>query len=147
MSLFQRALSAEKIVLNAKVSDKKEAIQLAGELLVKQGHVTADYIVKMLEREELSTTYIGNGVAIPHGTNDSKQWIQSTGISIVQIPDGVDFGEGNTAYLLIGIAAIGDEHLDLLSNIAMVCAEEENVNRIVKAKMPTEILDIFERGM
>lgn len=146
MKLTQGILTPEKIVINAKVADKKEAIQLAGELLVKKGHVAAEYVEKMLDREELLTTFIGNGVAIPHGTEESKRWIQSTGISIVQVTDGVDFGNGNTAYLLIGIAAVGEEHLPLLSNIAIVCSEDENVNRLVMAKTKEEIIDIFERG-
>jgi PTS system mannitol-specific IIA component len=147
MSMATKVLSAEKIILNAKVVDKTEAIRLAGELLVKAGHVTAGYVDKMLEREELLTTYIGSGVAIPHGTNESKQEIRSTGISVVQIPGGVDFGEGNTAYLLIGIAAVGDEHLELLSNIAVICSDEENVNRVIQAKTAEEIIALFEEGM
>ncbi|HJV45196.1 MAG TPA: PTS sugar transporter subunit IIA [Bacillota bacterium] len=145
--MTQTVLSPKKIKLNAYASNKREAIELAGNLLVEAGHVSEEYIGKMQEREELLTTYIGNGVAIPHGTNDSKSWIQSTGISVVQFPKGVDFGEGNVAYLLIGIAAVGDEHLELLSNIALVCAEEKNIEDIVKAQSEAEIIDIFERGM
>jgi mannitol PTS system EIIA component len=140
-------LSSEKMVLNASVTSKWEAIELAGRMLVQAGHVTEDYISKMVEREELLTTYMGNGIAIPHGTDDSKKWIQSTGISIVQIPEGVDFGNGNIAYLVIGIAAVGDDHLDILSNIAIVCSEEENVRALVNASTKEEIIDTFERGL
>ncbi|MDF2682163.1 MAG: mannitol transporter subunit [Brevibacillus sp.] len=140
-------LTADKIMMNAKASSKEDAIRLAGELLVKGGHVRPAYVDKMQEREQLATTYIGSGVAIPHGTNESKQEIQSTGISIVQIPDGVDFGEGNVAYLLIGIAAVGDEHLEVLSNIAVICSEEENVTRAVQAKTPEEIIALFAEGV
>ncbi|RNB55273.1 PTS sugar transporter subunit IIA [Brevibacillus gelatini] len=140
---MKNILTTEKIKLNAKAANKEEAIRLAGELLVQAGHVTAQYVEKMLEREELATTYIGSGVAIPHGTNEAKAEIRSTGISVVQVPDGVDFGEGNTAYLLVGIAAVGDEHLEVLSNIAILCAEEENVKRIVQAATAEEILAMF----
>lgn len=140
-------LTADKIMMNAKASNKEEAIRLAGELLVAGGHVSPAYVEKMQERELLATTYIGSGVAIPHGTNESKQEIKSTGISIVQVPDGVDFGEGNTAYLLIGIAAVGDEHLEVLSNIAVICSEEENVTRAVQAKTPEEIIALFAEGV
>ncbi|MGO0061888.1 PTS sugar transporter subunit IIA [Brevibacillus fluminis] len=140
-------LTTEKIMLNASVATKTEAIRLAGELLVKAGHVTEAYVEKMLEREQLLTTYIGSGVAIPHGTNESKQEIQSTGISVVQIPHGVDFGEGNTAYLVIGIAAVGDEHLEILSNIAIICSEEENVKRVIEATRAEDIIALFEEGM
>ncbi|AWX58822.1 PTS mannitol transporter subunit IIA [Brevibacillus brevis] len=140
---MKNILTAEKIMLNVKVANKEEAIRLAGQLLVRAGHVTEAYIEKMQEREQLATTYIGSGVAIPHGTNESKAEIQSTGISIIQVPEGVDFGEGNTAYLLVGIAAVGDEHLEVLSNIAILCSEEENVKRIVNAASAEEIIAMF----
>jgi mannitol PTS system EIIA component len=140
---MKNILTAEKIMLNAKVANKEEAIRLTGQLLVRAGHVTEAYIEKMQEREQLATTYIGSGVAIPHGTNESKAEIQSTGISIIQVPEGVDFGEGNTAYLLVGIAAVGDEHLEVLSNIAILCSEEENVKRIVNAASAEEIIAMF----
>jgi PTS system mannitol-specific IIA component len=100
----------------------------------------------MLEREEMLTTYLGNGVAIPHGTNDSKQWIKSTGISIVQVPSGVDFGDGNIAYVIIGIAGKGDEHLEILSKLAEVCMEEENVKAMVEAATPEQMIEILEKG-
>ncbi|WP_409176228.1 PTS sugar transporter subunit IIA [Brevibacillus fortis] len=140
---MKNILTAEKIMLNAKVANKEEAIRLAGQLLVRAGHVTEAYIEKMQEREQLATTYIGSGVAIPHGTNESKAEIQSTGISIIQVPEGVDFGGCNTAYLLVGIAAVGDEHLEVLSNIAILCSEEENVKRIVNAASAEEIIAMF----
>jgi PTS system mannitol-specific IIA component len=140
-------LSADKVTLNAKVSDKEEAIRLAGQLLVDAGHASQGYIEKMLERENTLSTYMGGGLAIPHGTKDSKELIRSTGLSIVQIPDGVDFGEGQTAYLLVGIAAVGDEHLDILTNVAMICSEEDNLSTLLKADSVEKIIDIFERGL
>ncbi|RTE10127.1 PTS sugar transporter subunit IIA [Paenibacillus whitsoniae] len=140
-------LSINKIKLNAQPFNKNEAIIMAGQLLVEAGHASAAYIDKMLEREETLSTYMGNGLAIPHGTQDSKSLISSTGLSIVQIPEGVDFGDGEKATLVIGIAAAGDDHLDILTNVAMICSEEENVERIMKASTPEEILNIFESGM
>ncbi|SFJ53588.1 PTS sugar transporter subunit IIA [Thermoflavimicrobium dichotomicum] len=140
-------LSKEKILMNQKVNTKNEAIELAGKLLVAGNHVTEEYIDKMFEREEDLTTYIGNGVAIPHGTQEAKKWIRSTGISIVQIPDGVDFGNGNTAYLVIGIAAVGDEHLEILSNLAVICSEEENVKKLVQTDSAEELIALLEGGM
>ncbi|QDX92878.1 PTS mannitol transporter subunit IIA [Brevibacillus laterosporus] len=135
------------IARNQKADNKREAIELAGKLLWQEGHVEASYIDKMQEREEMLTTYLGNGVAIPHGTNEAKTMIKSTGISIVQLPDGVDFGEGNKARLLIGIAGVGDEHLDILSDLAIVVSEEENVERLVNATTDEEIMDIIKGGM
>ena len=144
--MSEAIFSADKIMVNASIATKQEAITLAGQILVQAGHVDESYIGKMFEREELLTTYLGNGVAIPHGTNEAKQFIKSSGISIIQVPNGVDFGKGNIAYLIIGIAGVGDEHLDILSNIAIVCSEEENVKEIIKAKTKAEIIEIFERG-
>ncbi|SDN19680.1 PTS system, mannitol-specific IIA component [Paenibacillus sp. yr247] len=140
-------LSTNKIKLSAKPKDKFEAIRIAGQLLVDAGHVSAAYIDKMLEREQTLSTYMGNGLAIPHGTQDSKSLIASTGLSIVQIPEGVDFGEGEKAYLVIGIAAAGNDHLDILTNVAMICSEDENMDQIMKAATLEEMLEIFESGM
>jgi PTS system mannitol-specific IIA component len=135
------------VKLNAKAADKFEAIRIAGQLLVDAGHADPAYIDKMFERERTLSTYMGGGLAIPHGTQDSKALIASTGLSIVQLPDGVDFGEGEKAYLVVGIAAVGNEHLDILTNVAMVCSDDENMERIAQAKTAAELIDIFERGM
>lgn len=137
-------LAKENILLNQSVGTKEEAIRLTGSILVEKGYVDASYIEKMLEREQLTSTYMGNFVAIPHGTEDSKQFVKESGISFIQVPQGVDFGGGNIVKLLIGIAGKGDEHLDILSNIAIVCSEEENIEKLVAAKSADEILSIFE---
>lgn len=136
-------LTAENILLHQQVSSKEEAIRLTGKILVERGYVEPDYINKMLEREKLTTTYMGNFVAIPHGTDDAKEKVKKSGIVILQVPDGVDFGGGNIVKLLIGIAGKGDEHLDILSNIAIVCSEEENVMKIVNADSEEEIISLF----
>ncbi|MBV7508750.1 PTS sugar transporter subunit IIA [Bacillus sp. sid0103] len=136
-------LAKENILLNASVGSKEEAIRLTGSILVDKGYVDADYIEKMLEREELTSTYMGNFVAIPHGTEDSKAFVKDSGISFIQVPQGVDFGNGNIVKLLIGIAGKDNEHLDILSSIAIVCSEEENIDKLVAAKSAEEILSIF----
>ncbi|ETI70101.1 PTS sugar transporter subunit IIA [Neobacillus vireti] len=137
-------LAKENILLNTAVGTKEEAIRLTGRILVEKGYVDASYIEKMLEREALTSTYMGNFVAIPHGTEDSKLLVKESGISFVQVPQGVDFGSGNIVKLLIGIAGKDNEHLDILSNIAIVCSEEENIEKLVAAKTADEILAIFE---
>ncbi|WP_078408387.1 PTS sugar transporter subunit IIA [Priestia abyssalis] len=137
-------LSAETILLNAEVANKENAIRLTGNVLVEKGYVDAGYVEKMLEREELTSTYMGNFVAIPHGTEDAKQSVKESGIAIIQVPGGVDFGNGNIVKLLIGIAGKGDEHLEILSKIAIVCSEEENVLSVVNATSKEEILALFE---
>ncbi|MFF2448870.1 PTS sugar transporter subunit IIA [Neobacillus sp. NPDC058068] len=137
-------LAKENILLNTAVGTKEEAIRVTGRILVEKGYVDANYIEKMLEREALTSTYMGNFVAIPHGTEDSKSFVKESGISFVQVPQGVDFGSGNIVKLLIGIAGKDNEHLDILSNIAIVCSEEENIEKLVAAKTADEILAIFE---
>lgn len=137
-------LSLENIQLNATASTQEEAIKMTGELLVKRGYVEASYIERMLEREALTSTYMGNFVAIPHGTEEGKKAVKESGIAIIQVPNGVEFGEGNEVKLLIGIAGKDNEHLDILSQIAIVCSEEENVQKIVAATSQEEILELFE---
>ena len=133
----------ENIILNASFSNKEEAIRSTGQILVNQGYVKPEYIEKMMEREELTSTYMGNFVAIPHGTEDAKKSVKSSGISLIQVPDGVDFGGGNIVKVLIGIAGKDGEHLEILSKIAIVCSEEENIEKIVEAKTADEILSLF----
>lgn len=137
-------LTEEMVQLNAEAKNKEEAIRLVGQLLVDQGCVEPSYIDRMLEREQSLTTYIGNSVAIPHGTEEGKENILRSGISILQVPKGVDFGEGQTAKILIGIAGKGDEHMEILSKIALVCTEEENVDKMVHAQSKAELLSLFD---
>lgn len=142
--MSKSVLSKENILLNQSVDTKEEAIRLTGSILVKEQYVDSNYIEKMMERENLTSTYMGNFVAIPHGTEDAKQFVKESGISFVQIPKGVDFGSENIVKLLIGIAGKNDEHLDILSKIAIVCSEEENIEKLVEAKTAEEIMSIFE---
>ena len=117
-------LVKDGILLNQSPVSKEKAIQAAGELLVKLGYVNAPYVDAMQEREKIVTTYMGMGVAIPHGTSQAKGTVKKTGIVLMQYPEGVDFGE-EKAQLVFGIAGIGDEHLDLLSKICGMLEDEE----------------------
>ncbi len=143
---MSEVLTPETIELKAKLGSQEEAIRRAGELLVANGNVEDRYIDSMLEREKSVSTYMGNAVAIPHGTNDSKQWITRSGLSVVTVPDGVEYGDGEVAHLIIGIAGKGDEHLDILSRISIVVSEEENVERIVQAETKEELIAIFDEA-
>ena len=139
-------LVKEGIVLNVGSESKDKAIERVGNLLIIGGYVKDNYIEGMKAREEEVTTYMGNGVAIPHGMNEYKKEILESGIVIAQYPDGVDFGDGNTAYIVIGIAGKGDEHMEILSKIALTVQYEENVERLRNAKSPEEIIEIIEEG-
>ena len=137
-------LTKENIELGVKLDSQEEAIRRAGELLVQNGHVEEKYIDSMFEREKSVSTFMGNAVAIPHGTSDSKQWVDKSGLSILTVPEGVNYGDGNIAMLIIGIAGKGDEHLEILSNIAQVVSDEENVAKIVQAESKEELLAFFD---
>jgi PTS system mannitol-specific IIA component len=137
-------LTPKTVELGASLSSRDEAIRRAGALLVANGNVDERYVESMFEREESVSTYMGNAVAIPHGTNDSKQWVTRSGLSIITVPEGVEYGDGDVAKLVIGIAGKGDEHLEILSKISLVVSEEENVEKIVNAETKEELLAIFD---
>ena len=139
-----QVLAKDNILLNQQVATKEEAIRLAGKLLVERGNVEPAYVEKMLEREEFTSTFMGNFVAIPHGTDDAKKEVKESGISIIQVPDGVDFGNGNIVKLIFGIAGKGNEHLDILSKIAISVSEMENVEKLVAATSVESIIALFE---
>ena len=117
-------LVRDGIKLNLAPVSKEEAIQAAGELLAELGYVDRSYADAMQEREKLVSTYMGMGVAIPHGTSQAKDTVKKTGIVVMQYPEGVDFGE-EKAQLVFGIAGVGDEHLDLLGKICSMLEDEE----------------------
>ncbi|RDW22178.1 PTS mannitol transporter subunit IIA [Oceanobacillus arenosus] len=142
--MAKEILSPNNIQLNVSLNNKEEAIRYTGGILVENGYVNASYVDKMLEREALTSTFMGNNVAIPHGTEDAKDQVIETGLSVVTVPDGVDFGDGNIVKILIGIAGKGDDHLEVLSNIAIVLSEEENIQKIVNAASKEEIIRIFD---
>lgn len=139
-------LNEQNILLNASSESKFDAIERAGRLLAANGYVDQEYIEGMKKRENEITTYIGNGIAIPHGTSEYIGHIRKSGIVVVQYPKGVDFGGGNTAYILIGIAGRNDEHLEILSSIALVCQEESNVVNLRNAVSKEEIISILTEG-
>ena len=116
-------INAAGVKLNQAPVSKEEAIRAAGQLLVEQGCVDKAYVDAMVERENRVSTYMGMGIAIPHGTSEAKGTVKKTGIVLLQYPEGVDFGK-EKAQLVIGIAGIGDEHLQLLSNICNILEDE-----------------------
>ena len=114
---IEGVLKLEGIRLQQKASSKEEAIEMAGKALVELGYVNGDYIQAMQDREKLVTTYMGMGLAIPHGTTHDPDVIKKTGIVVLQFPDGVPFGD-EKAQLVIGIAGKGGEHMEVLAKVA-----------------------------
>lgn len=122
---------------------KEEAIRRAGELLVADGYARPEYVDAMLRREELATTCLGMGLAIPHGTSDAKERVLRSGIVVLQYPDGVDF-DGEKAHLIVGIAGVGDEHLEILARLSASFEDEELLQRLMTATDPQVIYDALK---
>ena len=137
-------LNKNNIVLGLESVSKEEAIKRAGEILAKEGYVKEEYIQAMLEREEIVSTYIGMGVAIPHGVGEAKKEVKKSGIAVLQYPNGVKFGD-EVAYLVVGIAGVGDEHLTILSNIAMSLEDESLVEKLRNTSNVNDILEAFNK--
>lgn len=121
---LRSVLTRADVVLGCSANSMDEAIEYAGNLLVNRGSVTPPYVEGMKQRERVVSTYLGNGVALPHGVNESKGHILSTGIVVAQYPEGVDWGPG-TAYLVVGLAAVGDDHVRVLSQLAEILQDED----------------------
>lgn len=137
-------LNKNNIVLGLESVSKEEAIKRVGEILAKEGYVKKEYIQAMLEREEIVSTYIGMGVAIPHGVGEAKKEVKKSGIAVLQYPNGIKFGD-EVAYLVVGIAGVGDEHLTILSNIAMSLEDEGLVEKLRKTYDVNDILKVFNK--
>src|SRR6266568_5206638 len=129
------------IRLQARAADKQEAIRQAGQLLVDSGYIDAGYIASMLGREEVANTYLGNGISIPHGLPKDRDLIKQTGIAVVQVPAGVTWNPGETAHLVVGIAAKSDEHIDVLRRLTRVLGDEEQVARLTRTTDPRDIIE------
>src|SRR5712692_3589373 len=129
------------IRLQAKATNKQDAIRQAGQLLVDSGHIDAGYIASMLGREKVANTYLGNGISIPHGLPKDRDLIKQTGIAIVQVPAGVSWNPGETARLIVGIAAKSDEHIEVLRRLTRVLGDREQVARLTRTTDPRDIIE------
>ncbi|MDZ7277896.1 fused PTS fructose transporter subunit IIA/HPr protein [Pantoea eucrina] len=120
--MFQ--LEVQAIHTGASAQNKEEAIRQVAAALTTAGNVAEGYVNGMLAREQQTTTFLGNGIAIPHGTTDTRDLVLKTGVQVYQFPQGVDWGDGQTAYVAIGIAAKSDEHLALLRQLTHVLSDD-----------------------
>ncbi|MCJ8008587.1 PTS sugar transporter subunit IIA [Lederbergia wuyishanensis] len=136
-------LLEENIFLNQRFTSKEEVIRFAGNALVQAGYVNKSYIDAMIERDEMISTYMGHGIAIPHGTEEAKKDVIHSGITVIQVPEGVDFN-GQKAYLIFGIAGKDGAHLKMLSQIAVICSDSNNIEKMVRANNVKEIIRILD---
>lgn len=140
-------IQKDLIKINQNFSNKEKAINYCGKLLVDGGYVNSNYVSAMLDRDKELSVYMGNFIAIPHGTDSAKKEVLKTGVVIVQVPRGVNFGtEENPklATMLFGIVGIEDEHLDLIQKISIFCADVDNVVKLADAQTVEEIAKYFE---
>lgn len=135
-------LPLDNIYVGAAAADKWEAIRAAGRVLVEGGYVDESYVEAMVERERLTTTYMGMGLAIPHGTQQAKDSVKRTGLSVIQYPEGVDF-DGEKAYLVVGIAGVGDEHLELLARVSEALDDEQTLEKLKNSTNPRDIYEVL----
>ncbi|ENG6105901.1 fused PTS fructose transporter subunit IIA/HPr protein [Serratia liquefaciens] len=139
--MFQ--LSQQDIHLGATASNKQEAIRQVAAALTEAGCVSAPYVDGMLQRELQTSTYLGNGIAIPHGTTDTRDLVLNTGVQVFQFPQGIEWGEGQTAYVVIGIAARSDEHLALLRQLTHVLSDDSVAEQLAKTTSAEELRSLL----
>lgn len=123
------SIARDDIRLGCASVDRERSIRDSGALLVARGYADAPYVDAMVERDRLTSVYIGMGIAIPHGTNDAKESVQRTGVVLQQYPAGVDY-DGESAQLVFGIAGKGEEHLEVLANICRILEDEEVLEKM-----------------
>ena len=136
-------LTAEAIRLEAAATSAEEAIRVTGGVLVEVGAVAESYVDAMLAREQSVSTYMGEGFAIPHGTVESKDTVQRNALSFVRFPDGVDWN-GNDVRVAIGIAAVGDDHIGILSKLAMILVAPDQAKQLREAPDTDTVLALLQ---
>lgn len=136
-------LAEKDIQLGATAADKTTAIKMVAKLMTEAGLVTAGYVDGMLVRETQTSTYLGNGIAIPHGTTDTRDQVQTTGVKVLHFADGVAWGDGQVAHVVIGIAAKSDEHLGILRQLTRVLSDDSVAQRLKQVKSTAELMAIL----
>jgi mannitol/fructose-specific phosphotransferase system IIA component len=137
-------LLKESILTGQSFSSKEEATIMAGELLLENGYIEKEYIDSMLEKLDTQSfaTYIGNGVAIPHGMADGSKFVRHTGISVIQVPEGIPWNE-EVAYVIVGIAANSDDHMGVLSALADAIEDEEDAKKLWRESSAENIYNLL----
>jgi mannitol/fructose-specific phosphotransferase system IIA component len=141
------SLPSDHVLLNREFDSKRDVIQVIGDVMVRSADVNPAYARAMFEKEDQYSTWVTDGVALPHGTNQAKKEVLRNSIVFVQIPKGVDWGDGKTVHLAIGLAGTGDEqHLQLLAELAGVLQRPENIERLRSSTSNEEVVGILTAG-
>lgn len=138
------SLSTQDVRIGQSLADKNAVIAALAEWLEQDGNVAAGYEAGMRAREAQTATYLGQGIAIPHGTQDTRHLVKKTGIKAIHLPQGVEWGEGEKAYLVLGIAAGSDEHLGLLKQLARALSRDDLAERVKTASQAEDILSLLQ---
>ncbi|ENM5918597.1 fused PTS fructose transporter subunit IIA/HPr protein [Vibrio mimicus] len=137
-------LTTQDIQLQQQFENKQAAIQGLAQALNAKGLVAEGYAQGMLNREAQHSTYLGNGIAIPHGTTDTRELVKQTGVTAMHFPQGLDWGDGNRVYVAIGIAAKSDEHLGILKQLTKVLSAEGVEQALQQAKTAQQIIAVIK---
>ena len=135
-------VTKDLIIASGAATTRDEAIREAGNLLLKADAVTPAYVEAMVERERSITTYMGSYLAIPHGTNESKETIKHSAVSLVRYVNPIDWG-GNEVRIVVGIAGVNNEHLSILSKIAIIFSDEVEAKKMLDAATVDELYQLL----
>ncbi|MBQ7148628.1 MAG: PTS sugar transporter subunit IIA [Pseudobutyrivibrio sp.] len=136
-------LEKKNIYLNQEPDSKEKVIRKIGAIFSSQGYTDESYTQAMLDKEQVFNTYMGNAIALPHGIEEAKKDIKKTGIVLITVPDGQDWGAKEKVKVIIGIAAVGNEHLEVLSKIALMFSEANGIDKLLTMS-EDEISAMFE---
>ncbi|MBF4335631.1 fused PTS fructose transporter subunit IIA/HPr protein [Vibrio anguillarum] len=136
-------LNSNNITLGQSPTNKQEAIRAIAADLTNKGFVEAGYVDGMLNREAQNSTFLGNGIAIPHGTTDTRQLVKQTGVAVHHFPNGVDWGNNTTVYVAIGIAAKSDEHLGILKQLTQVLSADGVEEKLKQASSANDVIALL----
>lgn len=139
-------LTLNDIRLGVQAADKREAIEQVGKVLVEAGYIDPGYVQSLFGREAQVSTFLGRGIAIPHGMPKDRELIHRTGIAVVQIPGGVEWNDGETVHLVVGIAARSDEHLAILAGLMDVLDDPATAEQLAHTARPEDVVAALNRS-
>ncbi|WP_034431522.1 PTS sugar transporter subunit IIA, partial [Candidatus Contendibacter odensensis] len=135
-----KTITKSCIRLDVRADNKDEAIRLAGQMLADAGYIDPGYIDSLRQREQVANTFLGSGVAIPHGMIEDRHLIHHTGVAILQLRDGIEWNEGQKAHLVVAIAAQSDEHIAVLRRLTRLMQQPEALDVLFHAENPLVLI-------
>lgn len=140
--MSKEILVKENIKLNQSPVSREDAILKSGNMLLEKGYVDKEYVESMLKRDENLSVYLGNYLALPHGEFEAKDYIKTSGMSVLIYPEGIDW-HGDTVKVVIGLAGRGDDHMEILSNLADIFSDDDNIEKIIHSQSVDEVYELL----